>query len=1087
MVLGPSGSGKSTLLDGHASLLTPPRWLDFNTAARASEKGVADRSLVTYVRGAYANKTSEEGEKVKRYLREGTTWSAICETYRDGTQRTVVLGRLLWIKGNGSSNSDVHPLYFTCEREFSLRELQVLPQTGFDVRKLKASLPDVWFTDEFSGYQTRFMRLFSMASDRALRLLHKTQSAKDLGDLNRFLRDFMLDAPETFEAAEKLVTEFAVLDGAHQSVLQARNQIDALKPAREALAEHTRHKSELLVLAEERVGINYFREQTRKRLLEARIAEQTVNKQAFSDKVTSARAVEQQELSAYEDQQATLAGAGGNILGELEGQLRTLTESRLPEVQVNESRLMQAATALEWPVPNSPETFAQAQSRAHEVLGGRKQAAEAQEAELDALKKAHKDAEDKFALLINEVKALENRTSNMPVPLLSIRERMCRDLGLGEDEVPFAGELLQVKASEAKWAGALERVLHNFSTSMLVEEALYKRVAAWVDQTDLRGRLVYLRLSSRAAQPVAQPPANSLLRKLDFSPKHRDWLSEELRARFDYACVQTSQELQAVERGVTLAGQVKHSRTRHEKDDRTELGNRKNWVLGFSNLEKLQALKDEAAELAPDIENKKKAVVAARLRNEQRLTTLMQCQALVNLIWESCNLVGVLEEQRRLNERIAREKQARPDLEEMRKTLDRLKRRWEKATEARQEAERDFNGCAEDIKKSARRLQEIPAESLSVLLTPTQEEGLSKRFAGSGKTLSLDSLDSIANSVVQGMHSAELNAAHLVAETKSLVEKHLQNFCVKWPTDAKGLDASIEAAPEFMSKLERLETDGLHQYVTRFKALLREQSDQNLAVLHTRLDQERRSIQDRLDQVNESLRRCRFDENTYLHIDWRDKPPQQVVEFRQQLKAALDNSFKEDDENVLEERFAQLNAVVQRLGSQSPENIKWRNLVLDVRLHVEFSALEFDDTGMEVERHDSGSGKSGGQRQKLATTCLAAALKYQLAGEEGDWPTFCTVVMDEAFDHTDNEYTAMVMTIFNDLGFQVVAATPVKNVMALEPFIGGGTFVSIQNRRFSEALSIRYDTATQRLDLSLAAQEMLSEELEATGEADEPV
>ena len=32
LVLGPSGSGKSTLLDGHASLLTPPRWLDFNTA-----------------------------------------------------------------------------------------------------------------------------------------------------------------------------------------------------------------------------------------------------------------------------------------------------------------------------------------------------------------------------------------------------------------------------------------------------------------------------------------------------------------------------------------------------------------------------------------------------------------------------------------------------------------------------------------------------------------------------------------------------------------------------------------------------------------------------------------------------------------------------------------------------------------------------------------------------------------------------------------------------------------------------------------------------------------------------------------------
>src|SRR5215208_1485286 len=65
LVLGPSGSGKSTLLDGHTSLLTPPRWLDFNTAARSSEKGSGDRSLATYVRGAWATQKSEEGEKVK--------------------------------------------------------------------------------------------------------------------------------------------------------------------------------------------------------------------------------------------------------------------------------------------------------------------------------------------------------------------------------------------------------------------------------------------------------------------------------------------------------------------------------------------------------------------------------------------------------------------------------------------------------------------------------------------------------------------------------------------------------------------------------------------------------------------------------------------------------------------------------------------------------------------------------------------------------------------------------------------------------------------------------------------------------------
>src|SRR5688500_10264149 len=51
LLVGRSGSGKSTLLDAIAALLTPPRWLDFNAAAREAERTGRDRNLVTYVRG----------------------------------------------------------------------------------------------------------------------------------------------------------------------------------------------------------------------------------------------------------------------------------------------------------------------------------------------------------------------------------------------------------------------------------------------------------------------------------------------------------------------------------------------------------------------------------------------------------------------------------------------------------------------------------------------------------------------------------------------------------------------------------------------------------------------------------------------------------------------------------------------------------------------------------------------------------------------------------------------------------------------------------------------------------------------------
>jgi uncharacterized protein YPO0396 len=1088
LILGPSGSGKSTLLDGHTSLLTPPRWLDFNVAARNSEKGsTGDRSLATYVRGAWATQTGEAGEKVKRYLRSGTTWSAVAETYRDGGGRVIVIGRILWIQGNGSAHGDVHPLFFLAEREFSLRELEFFPQAGagFDVRKLKASLSDVHFYSEFSGYQSKFMPLFGIASDRALRLLHKTQSAKDLGDLNKFLRDFMLDPPETFTVAETLVNEFQVLNSAHDAVLTARRQIEALRPAREALAEYDQTRAVLSLLAEERVGVDCFREQWRKRLLDAQIEELHTRARGIVQSIESLKTREGQEESAYDSLLAKRAGAGGGVLANLNEQLDRVVRLRLPEVSTSHERMKVACTALEWAVPASPQSFAEMQTKARQIVDQRESMSERYELELDKHKETKRSTEERFIALMAEIRAMETRKSNMPSNLLEIREQMCRSLRILEENLPFAGELLQVKPAEGKWTGALERVLGGFATSMLVDEQYYRQVATYVDETHLGHRFVYLRMIPRAAKSALNFAPNSLVRKLDVAPQHREWLQEELRSRFDYLCVPSADDLRTVERGVTATGQVKHNRTRHEKDDRRRVDDRKNWVMGFSNKEKLEAYSSEARELAPTIEAANRAIEKARTAAARKRDQVMHCQGLVNVTWENTNVVALLDEVKGLKARIAQELRDRPELNELDGLIGKQRTRWTEATTDRQVAEGQAKEVGNELAKAQRRLDEIPAEVIAVRLTPIQVQGLEKRFADTGRKISPDTLDQAAGSVFKAIGEDERNATERSGDIKTRIEKLLLVFCSTWPAEAQGLDASLEAAPDFMAKLERLETDGLHKFVSRFKALLREQSDQNLAVLHTRLDQERRSIQERLDQVNASLRRCAFNNNTYLVINYRDMPPVQVTDFRRQLKSALSHSFKEDDDLEMERRFSELNAVVQRLGSQQPDDVKWRNLVLDVRQHVEFSATEFDETGIEVEAYDSGAGKSGGQRQKLTTTCLAAALRYQLAGEDGVWPSYSTVVMDEAFDRADNDFTAMVMNIFKNFGFQVVAATPVKNVMALEPFIGGGSFVSIRDRKFSEVLAITYIDEAGRLDLPAEAQNVLAEELAAEADAED--
>ena len=205
LFVGRSGSGKSTLLDAIATLLVPPRWLDFNAAAREMDRTGRDRSLVTYVRGAWKEQRDDEsGEIAKRYIRTGTTWSALALTYRNPAGRVITLVQLFWIRGTSTATTDVQRHYFIFERAFDLKEVRDFPESNFDLRKLKQGYPDAFARDDFRPYCERFRRILGIESEMALRLLHKTQSAKNLGDLNTFLRDFMLDRPDTYDAADRL-------------------------------------------------------------------------------------------------------------------------------------------------------------------------------------------------------------------------------------------------------------------------------------------------------------------------------------------------------------------------------------------------------------------------------------------------------------------------------------------------------------------------------------------------------------------------------------------------------------------------------------------------------------------------------------------------------------------------------------------------------------------------------------------------------------------------------------------------------------------------------------------------------------------
>ena len=135
---------------------------------------------------------------------------------------------------------------------------------------------------------------------------------------------------------------------------------------------------------------------------------------------------------------------------------------------------------------------------------------------------------------------------------------------------------------------------------------------------------------------------------------------------------------------------------------------------------------------------------------------------------------------------------------------------------------------------------------------------------------------------------------------------------------------------------------------------------------------------------------------------------------------------------------------------------RWTAKVTDVRNWFTFSASEkWTETGEEFEHFTDSGGKSGGQKEKLAYTILAAALAFQFglasgpgngAGSAGKKAhsdrSFRFVVIDEAFGRGSDESARYGLELFQRMRLQLLIVTPLQKIHVIEPFISHVGFVA---------------------------------------------
>jgi uncharacterized protein YPO0396 len=566
----------------------------------------------------------------------------------------------------------------------------------------------------------------------------------------------------------------------------------------------------------------------------------------------------------------------------------------------------------------------------------------------------------------------------------------------------------------------------------------------------------------RGADPIALHP-DSLVHHLAIQPDSAfyGWLEAELARRFDYACCDTLDQFRRERRGITRAGQIKADGERHEKDDRSPIDDRSRFVLGWSNEIKTAALEKQAH----DLEARRRATAGriaglktTRQALQVRLGMLQKLAVFDNfrdLDWKPlATEIDRLERERcRLEETSDILRTLQHQLAELETAAARTETEWEENRKAHARAEARREQAHLQLTECRRVLATTPAD------VPAQYFPLLE-------SLRVQALEELALTVESCDHrerelrdwlQAQIDAEdHKIRRLGEKIVQAMEAYGSLYPLETQEVDASVEAAGEYCAMLDRLQADDLPRFEARFKELLNENTIREVASFQSQLQCERQDVRERIDRINQSLHEIDYNPGRYIVLEAESTTDPEIRDFQQDLRACTEGSLTGSDEGAYSEaKFLQVKQIIERFrGREGTTELdrRWTRKVTDMRNWFTFSASErWREDDLEYDHYSDSGGKSGGQKEKLAYTVLAASLAYQFGLEWGTTRSrsFRFVVIDEAFGRGSDESAHYGLELFQRLDLQLLVVTPLQKIHIIEPFVSSVGFVHNKDGRHS--------------------------------------
>lgn len=1042
LLTGANGSGKSTLVDALLTLLVPNKKRNYNLAS-GSEKRKRERDEKTYVLGAYSTIKSEDDHKSKpKYLRTKDDYSVLLAYfYNKGCEQHVTLAQVLCVK------EKVEKLFVVAAGKLSIAEHFNNFENFPELKKQLASLlqPNIEIFDTFVEYSKHFRKTFGVESEKAFDLFNQTVSIKEIGELNDFVRGHMLDKINVEEQIEDIIKYYKDLTFSHEAMQKAKKQVEILKPLiadSDQYEKVKRNQDELKEVL--RVVPAYFAQRKIGLLQEIIVEEQHKHTQFNHDLleiIDALKRLRQQEIKLKLDIEND---DKGRQIKDLKREIETL-EERIYNYRIAAKKYTKIAEAIGFPAYSERDTF----------NGSAIQAGERQKTVTEEIKKLtsqrdekiikNKQLEKKYTELNEELQSLKQRRNQIPRVNLQIRKSILAILGIAEAEIPFVGELLKVKDGEGEWEGAIEKRLHNFGLRLLVPERHYHKFNQYVDRTNLDGRVVYDNVCHKnLAQETRNVDKNSLFNKLEIKPdtEYITWLTNDLLNKFG-SCI-CCEDLDRFERenyAIRKNGLMKKG-NKHEKDDRHRINDKSQYILGWDNSEKIKDCEAKLKECQAEIDIVEKAIKEIETAQEEcdnqkkLLEKLLEFNDFSAIDWQpdASKKQKLVEQKQELEESCDR-------LNDLKRTLaavsaDILKKDADRSGTEKKifNLDRDIEHYQQQREECDRRSKSCTSEKIQTY-TPKIEDSITN------PNLTLANIHRSEFEVNESYQSQINDANSKLTSLERSIDKQMDSYKREYPEETTNVDASLEAIPEFKKMLQRIELDGLPAQEQKFKELLNRKISDAISNFKEALEDWESEIKQNIYEINQSLKVIDYTDSTYIQVQWEINRDTQIKEFKNQLKVLCYRDVGVEQTSEADEAsFEKIKELIERLKSDE----RWIARVTDVREWLNFSvSVKNKDDHTQKEYYSDSSGKSGGQKAKLAYTILASAIAHQfgLVQSETKSQSFRLVVIDEAFSKLDEENAKYAMELFKQLNLQLLVVTPKDKIYVVEDYVGSACYV----------------------------------------------